>query len=666
MQMSETPSTPVKPPLRTAVATEQITPSLKRLLTKLRATNHNLSPLLRVQAGKKRPYARRRPDGSWGREHAEIGDCLRHHNGGGKLACRLLQLELCVLDYDGDDNTEVMTADTKKLKDWGVEFYDVPSSKHGRWHRYLRCEEKIERGRWKDDWNGDTIGGARSYIIMHRPARALEAILRLRETDSPVTTAQLESLHPTAIKKKQMPLDQLVNAGKPDECVKGNRNNWVNREGHIAGLKQDEARREDVRQTAIAAGLPIDEVNKTVDRAYAEGLAKSNVPTPKNPNASTVSIGDTSNTIAAIFSEKGIDVKRDRLPEVARFLGTRGHVTLIAGLGGVGKTSLLLYAGHCVATGTDFFSERVEQGKVIIITNEDKEVIKEMMTELPNCYDIHIHDGNPDIIGSLRKVTAKDKVSLILIDPATVAHRWFGVKDWNENSSAPWEEFIDGNLKPLAKQTDALVVLLHHTTKQPRQGSVTARAFIRGSGNIVDMADNVGVLLADGNARTLELVKRRGLRRRDKIRFELQMRELSVTFPNTGETETFHAVTGGKLLERGLPLDELINFSSDSTPKGETLLRELCKRMHEKKHKYGTKLGYMPQSEIVELFSSQHRQQLRQSISNLLYNNSQSWDDNSLFKFKKTPQANAYCLLSGPDGPCPNGIITDISLHVID
>ena len=269
------------------LATKQITPSLKCLLTKLRATNHNLSPLLRVQAGKKRPYARRRPDGSWGREHAEIGDCLRHHNGGGKLACRLLQLELCVLDYDGDDNTEVMTADTKKLKDWGVEFYNVPSAKHGRWHRYLICKEKIEKGRWKDDWNGDTIGGARSYIIMHQPERALEAILRLRETDSPITAAQLESLHPTTIEKKQLPLDQLVNAGKPDECVKGNRNNWVNREGHIAGLKQDEARREDVRQTAIAAGLPVDEVNKTVDRAYAEGLAKSNAPTPKNPNTPT-------------------------------------------------------------------------------------------------------------------------------------------------------------------------------------------------------------------------------------------------------------------------------------------------------------------------------------------------------------------------------------------
>ena len=273
--------------------------------------------------------------------------------------------------------------------------------------------------------------------------------------------------------------DEKVTKAKPTTTTEGpsegNRNIYANREGHIAGLKNDPDRKEEVKREVIAAGLPEAEANYTVERAYAQGVPKHVPSKPKAQPKPQPSRGNTK----FLFAEKGTQDDSKRLPEVARFLGIRGHVTLVAGLGGVGKTTLLLYAAHCIATGAKFLNGKVQKGKAVIITNEDKRVIKEMMSELPNCDDIHIHDGSPDIIAHLNAVSVDDGVSIIIIDPAMVAHRWFGVRDWSENASNPWGEFIDGCLKPLARQANALVVLLHHCRKRPSQGGVTARDFIR-------------------------------------------------------------------------------------------------------------------------------------------------------------------------------------------
>ena len=444
------------------------------------------------------------------------------------------------------------------------------------------------------------------------------------------------------------------------QVYEGNRNNYANREGHIAGMKRDPQRKEEIKQEVIAAGLPEVEAEYTVERAYEEGSVKHDPSKVKHKNTEYIlpQPGDSK----VILKEKGTQDQSKRLPEVARYLGTRQQVTLVAGLGGVGKTTLLLYAAHCVATGKDFMGSKVQQGRAIIITNEDKSVIKEMMSELPNSDYIHIHDGSAETIGHLLAVEAKDGVAMIIIDPAMVAHRWFGVRDWSENSSNPWGDFIDGALKPLARKTNALIVLLHHTRKRPTQGGVDARGFIRGSGGIVDMVDNAGVLLADNNDRTFELVKRRGGRKQVKIKIGLTLKEITQTH-DTGETETFHAVTGGRLLETGLPLDELINFGGSKPPDGEELLKQICQRMYASREKYTTQLGYLPKGDIMRLFSSGQRDGLRQTLSNLLFSNSSSWDDNRLFNYRKKGKSHTYNLRSGPEGPCPEGQIQDITKH---
>lgn len=441
----------------------------------------------------------------------------------------------------------------------------------------------------------------------------------------------------------------------------GTRNSSANNEAYVAGLKQDPELLDNVKAKAREAGLPDKEVEYTTERAYKQGAEKSDgrQAKPKAPRN-----GHKPPKTLRILSRPRTTERPKRLPEVARFLGTREQITIIAGLGGVGKTSLLLLASYCVASDTSFMGRKVQHGKVIFISDEGKDVLDEMMSELPQCKDmIHNWDGSIETIEALNEVTAMDNVAMIIIDPAIIAQSWFGMKEFKENSSTSWAELINAHLKPLASRTNALVVLLHHTRKaQPKGGNDTARSFIRGSGACVDIADNVGVLLADGDDRTLELVKRRGGRRLEKVRLTLELKEITQKY-DTGETETFHAVIGGACVEDGLPCGEPITNAPDDKISHEELLQGICTRMYAKRESYTTSMGYIPATKIVGMFSSGQRTKLRQDIYNLLYYNSLEERPDQLFRWNKDKRNRAYTLRSGPEGPCPDGVISDIAIH---
>ena len=89
--------------------------------------------------------------------------------------------------------------------------------------------------------------------------------------------------------------DEKVTKGSQvgSQVSEGNRNIYANREGHIAGLKNDPDRKEEVKREVIAAGLPEAEANYTVERAYAQGVPKHIPSKPKAQPKLLPSRGDT-------------------------------------------------------------------------------------------------------------------------------------------------------------------------------------------------------------------------------------------------------------------------------------------------------------------------------------------------------------------------------------
>jgi putative DNA primase/helicase len=173
-------------------------------------------------------------------------------------------------------------------------------------------------------------------------------------------------------------------------------------------------------------------------------------------------------------------------------------VTVIAGNGGVGKSSLLLYIAAKTTCGEKFsycgFDIALQQGKVIIMSAEDDPEyqlkpkllaagVNQEMIDLIKCKIVG-NSTKKKLINLLNDLDALEKyiqeqgnVRLIIIDPVS-----YFVGDLREDRNSEVIHFLD-NLKDFAKKNNLAIILNKHLRKKGTNsgGAVSASSEIGGS-----------------------------------------------------------------------------------------------------------------------------------------------------------------------------------------
>ena len=160
----------------------------------------------------------------------------------------------------------------------------------------------------------------------------------------------------------------------------------------------------------------------------------------------------------------------------------QGALSLFYGASNTGKTFLALSLAASIATGTDWFGERVNQGAVVYIAAEGGAGIKNRIYALK--HEFNELDGSPFYLlssslnlldetdfESLLAATKELKPTLIVID--TLA-RVMGIGD--ENSASDAGKVIAA-CDAIRTQTGAHVMLVHHTGKDAEKGARGSSAF---------------------------------------------------------------------------------------------------------------------------------------------------------------------------------------------
>lgn len=171
----------------------------------------------------------------------------------------------------------------------------------------------------------------------------------------------------------------------------------------------------------------------------------------------------------------------------------QGDVTLLFGEPGVGKSWLSLSLALAMVQGWDSWlglDLHVKNPRVLYVDEENPEdVIYQRLQQLglrnedaPHMRYLHEQgirmDKEPDAI--LEEAIAFEP-GLIVLDSLTRIHTE------NENDAGAIARLFNDGIKPLARETGATVLLLHHARKPGADGSSYSRA--RGSGDITASVD---------------------------------------------------------------------------------------------------------------------------------------------------------------------------------
>jgi len=120
---------------------------------------------------------------------------------------------------------------------------------------------------------------------------------------------------------------------------------------------------------ALMDGMPAAEAPALAERLRANGHDELNPP-PENSNSSA---DDESNAWTAI----DLEVLAEREPEAPSFIIDPwlpvGYATLLAGHGGVGKSTIALYLAVCLASGKPFFGTPVQRKRALYLSCEDRQ-----------------------------------------------------------------------------------------------------------------------------------------------------------------------------------------------------------------------------------------------------------------------------------------------------
>ena len=185
----------------------------------------------------------------------------------------------------------------------------------------------------------------------------------------------------------------------------------------------------------------------------------------------------------------------------------RGHVSVLASAGGVGKTSLQIVESLCIGTGKPLLGEAIhEPCKVWIINLEDP--LEEMQRRLAAAmlhYGVTAEeirgrlfldagrslnmvfanqgrDGievNDEMLDYMAAKIKENDIGMVMIDP------WVGANQINENDNVAMNAAV-GAVRSICDETDCAVALVHHIRKG--NGDEATIDSVRGAGSLIGAA----------------------------------------------------------------------------------------------------------------------------------------------------------------------------------
>lgn len=170
----------------------------------------------------------------------------------------------------------------------------------------------------------------------------------------------------------------------------------------------------------------------------------------------------------------------------------KGDVALVAGPPGIGKSLLAQMLSIAVVSGSDrFLGKRLHAtGPVMYLDKENApDVIYSRLRPLeltPEARDQLHYYYRPDVYLDRAPENLLDDAQII--KPALIVlDSLIGFHTKEEDKSGPMRQLFQEGIVPLARETGAAVIIIHHTGKSGE----TAYKRIRGSGDIQAAADNV-------------------------------------------------------------------------------------------------------------------------------------------------------------------------------
>jgi len=208
----------------------------------------------------------------------------------------------------------------------------------------------------------------------------------------------------------------------------------------------------------------------------------------------------------------------------------RGYVSVLASMGGVGKTSMQNVESVAICTGKPLLEEAVHESvNVWVINGEDP--LEEMQRryaaifikynikpedirgklfldagrELGIQFAISTRDGiltDEDMLQYMVEKIKRHNIGMVFIDP------WVGFNDINENDNVQMNKAVAA-ARWVADQTGAAIVLTHHVRKT--NGDEVTVDSVRGAGSLIGAARAARVI----NKVTSEQVKKIGISEED-------------------------------------------------------------------------------------------------------------------------------------------------------
>ena len=185
----------------------------------------------------------------------------------------------------------------------------------------------------------------------------------------------------------------------------------------------------------------------------------------------------------------------------------RGHVSVLASAGGVGKTSLQIVEALCIGTGKPLLGEAIhEPCKVWIINLEDpleemqrrlaaamlhygvtaKEIRGRLFLDAGRSLNMVFanqgRDGievNDEMLEYMAAKIKENDIGMVMIDP------WVGANQINENDNVAMNAAV-GAVRSVCDETDCAVALVHHIRKG--NGDEATVDSVRGAGSLIGAA----------------------------------------------------------------------------------------------------------------------------------------------------------------------------------
>lgn len=254
-----------------------------------------------------------------------------------------------------------------------------------------------------------------------------------------------------------------------------------------------------------------------------------------------------------------------------------GGITILSGAPSTFKTMLCMEIAKCISSGSAFLGKmRCQQQGVLMIDEENSDGIVQRrfrQLEIPEKLPIRLllQRGfvvNADAIGKILDVCKKNNIGVVFIDS------FVRVSDAMENESTSVAR-VFRDIKKLC-QAGITVVIIHHEKKEQLFGGRSASSRLRGSSDILAVADaHISLRREKTNGKDIVLVEHNKLR----IAKELEPFNIEVT-SNEDEIRFSYAGSGpAKTKKKADEAKEIVLDVIKKAKQGGLLKGEICKQV---------------------------------------------------------------------------------------